>query len=333
VGYGNGGWVRVEYGWLPGPLYLRFAADADGRWHAREMYLDGEARPIEAADLRRLPLAAIETVVLADDGTNVIAGKAKLPAPDLSTLASHFATSFGSQAEHWVADSFRAQLPGGESRRAPKAEDLRPAQRPEVAPLSAPEHGLTDEFLRHVAAAYVAAVEAGQNPAPELAAQSGRPARTVHRWIYIARKRGLLPPGRQAPDAGQRPPIVAAIITSERGVLITRRNDPPPLWGFVTGEQDVVKDESPADTAERELKEEVGLEGAQIGEEIGRRVHPKTGRTMIYLAATPAQGTDVDVYDEDELAEVRWVSLAEALRLLEGLYEPVRDYLVRELEG
>lgn len=202
LGYGNGGWIRLDDPGLPGPLYLRFAPGAEGRWHVREMYLDGEERPIEAADLRRLPLAAIETVALADGGGNVIASKARLPGADLSTLASHCATSFGT-AEHWVADSFRAQLPGGASLHVPKAKQPRRPKRAGVAPLPPPEHGLTDEFLRHVAAAYVAAVGAGRNPAPELAAQSGRPVRTVHRWIYTARKRGLLPAGRNARPAAE----------------------------------------------------------------------------------------------------------------------------------
>jgi 8-oxo-dGTP pyrophosphatase MutT (NUDIX family) len=330
VGYGNGGWVRVEYAWLPGPLYLRFAADTEGRWHAREMYLDGEARPIEAADLRRVPLAAIETVVLADDGTNVIASKARFPAPDLSTLASHFATSFGSQAEHWVADSFRAQLPGGESVRAPKAEQPRPAERPQVAPLSAPEHGLTDEFLRHVAAAYVAAVEAGRNPAPELAAQSERPVRTVHRWIYLARKRGLLPPGRLTPAADLRQIIVAAIVTSSEGVLITHRVDGTPPWGFVTGK--IESGESPEDAAVREVKEETGLE-VRIGDRIGDRVHPATGWTVIYMGAVPTEGTDIFVGDRGELDDVKWASLAEALELLPDMFGPAHEYLARELGG
>ena len=202
LGYGNGGWVRLDQGWLPGPLYLRFAASAEGRWQVREMYLDGDSRPIEAADLRGLPLAAIETVALAGSGDSVIASKARLPGPDLSTLASYYATSFGT-AEHWVAESLRAQLPDGARLRVPRARPARPAKRPDTARLSPPDHGLTDEFLRHVAAAYIAAVETGRSPAPELAAQSGRPVRTIHRWVYLARKRGLLPPGRNAPTAAE----------------------------------------------------------------------------------------------------------------------------------
>ena len=52
---------------------------------------------------------------------------------------------------------------------------------------------------------------------------------------------------------------------------------------------------------------------------------------MIYMAAHPTHGTDVFVGDEAELAEVRWVGLAQADDLLPGMYGPVRDYLVRTL--
>ena len=37
---------------------------------------------------------------------------------------------------------------------------------------------------------------------------------------------------------------------------------------------------------------------------------------MIYMAAKPTQGPDIFVGDRDELAEVRWVTLAEAERLM-----------------
>jgi hypothetical protein len=70
----------------------------------------------------------------------------------------------------------------------------------------------------------------------------------------------------------------------------------------------------------------------ETGTIIGERVHPKSGRAMIYLAARPTHGTDVIVGDEEELAEVRWVSLAEADQLMGGMiFEPVREYLAREL--
>ena len=51
------------------------------------------------------------------------------------------------------------------------------------------------------------------------------------------------------------------------------------------------------------------------------------------MAAEPTRGTGVFVGDEAELAEVRWVSLAEAERLMPDMFGPVHDYLSSELEG
>jgi excisionase family DNA binding protein len=121
-------------------------------------------------------------------------------------------------------------------------------------------------------------------------------------------------------------PVVAAIVTSEHGVLVGRRNDGKPPWTFIAGE--IEPGESPADAGIREVKEETGLLVA-AGPEIGRRVHPATGRTMIYMAARPTHGTDIFVGDRGELAEVRWVSLAEADKLMQpyGMFGPVREHI------
>ena len=54
---------------------------------------------------------------------------------------------------------------------------------------------------------------------------------------------------------------------------------------------------------------------------------------MVYMAAKPVRSTKVIVGDEAELAEVRWVSLDEALGLLPDMFEPVREYLSSELAG
>ena len=126
------------------------------------------------------------------------------------------------------------------------------------------------------------------------------------------------------------PPVAVAIVTSERGVLAGRRNDQTPSWTFIAGQVD--PGESPADAAVREVGEETGLD-VTAGRVLGRRVHPATSRTMIYLAARPAdpQRLDVHVGDEAELAEVKWLSLDEADQLLAGMFRPVRAYLGRAL--
>lgn len=126
------------------------------------------------------------------------------------------------------------------------------------------------------------------------------------------------------------PPVAAAIVTSELGVLAGRRNDNTPPWSFIAGQ--VQPGESVGETVAREVKEETGLDVIP-GRVVGRRVPTETGRTMIYLAARPAdpQHLDVSVGDNDELAEVRWLSLAEAEQLLPGMFPPVHAYLGRAL--
>jgi 8-oxo-dGTP pyrophosphatase MutT (NUDIX family) len=127
-------------------------------------------------------------------------------------------------------------------------------------------------------------------------------------------------------------PVAVAIVTSRLGVLIGRRHDGKPPWTFIAGEVEPGEDAPFA--AGREVKEETGLE-VEPGEEIGRRVHPKTQRTMIYIAAKPVRPDDLSVFvgDERELAEVRWVSLAEADELMAsyGMFEPVHEHLAQEI--
>lgn len=138
-------------------------------------------------------------------------------------------------------------------------------------------------------------------------------------------------PMSHVPDANlqERPPVVAGIVTSERGVLIGKRTDGKPPWTFIAGEVEL--DETPSDAIIREVKEETGLRVISSHREIGRRVHPKTGRTMIYMACSPTGSTDVVLGDPDELEEVRWASLREVTELMPGVYEPVREYLAEQL--
>lgn len=191
IGYGNGGWVRVDRDGLPGPLYLRFV-QAAGRWQVREMYLEcGAGEEIRARDLRELPLAAIEALALSR--REQLAARALVPGPDLGTLASNFAATFGRRAAHWVAESMRDQAANRRLRQRPQGREQEPA----VPPLDRPEH-IDDAFLQHVADAYTDAIRRGaKSPAATLAAQAMVPVRTVHRWIYLARKTGHLPPGSQ----------------------------------------------------------------------------------------------------------------------------------------
>lgn len=125
------------------------------------------------------------------------------------------------------------------------------------------------------------------------------------------------------------PTVVAAIVTSDQGVLLGRRHDGKPPWTFIAGAME--GDESPQDTAVRECMEETGLP-IIAGEVIGRRDHPKTGRHMVYVACRPVSGTDVVVGDPDELVEVVWRPLSELDELMPyGVFEPVAEHLRRTL--
>lgn len=60
-----------------------------------------------------------------------------------------------------------------------------------------PKEGLTDDFLRDVAKAYTAAVARGERPNKALADQTGYAKKSVERWVYTARLRGIMPRGRK----------------------------------------------------------------------------------------------------------------------------------------
>jgi|SRR5215467_476188 len=149
-----------------------------------------------------------------------------------------------------------------------------------------------------------------------------------YRWSLPDLIEQLRPEDASVSDTPNRPSVITAIVTSERGVLIGHRHDGKPPWTFIAGEQE--PGETFADTIVREVKEETGLE-ITAGEILGERVHPKTERHMVYIAGRPAGDLDVAVGDPDELSEVKWAELAEADDLLPGMFEPVREYLARML--
>jgi 8-oxo-dGTP diphosphatase len=118
--------------------------------------------------------------------------------------------------------------------------------------------------------------------------------------------------------------IVAAVITSSLGVLAVRRADGRPPWAFPGGK--IEPGESPACAAVREVREETGCT-VLVGHVLGSRVHPATGRHVTYVAAVPGCDTHVAAAAPSEVAEARWLTLAEAVGLMPDMYDPVRAYL------
>jgi len=132
----------------------------------------------------------------------------------------------------------------------------------------------------------------------------------------------------QALDA--RPAIAAAIIVQDGRVLMVRRrvSEGELSWQFPAGA--VEPDESNEDAAVRETREEVGLV-VSSAKTLGERVHPNTGRTMVYVACDVVEGT-ASVVDDDELDAVDWCDAAKLAEYVPyPLYAPVQEYLSASL--
>jgi len=129
----------------------------------------------------------------------------------------------------------------------------------------------------------------------------------------------------------EQPVVALAIITSPDGVLIEHRRDGIPPWTFPAGE--VRTGETAAACLARRVPEETGVQVRPVTL-FGRRVHPRTGRYMTYLAceADPAS-QDPQVLDTDDLDQVRWATLGEMKELMPDMYPPVLAHLEAVLGG
>jgi 8-oxo-dGTP diphosphatase len=124
----------------------------------------------------------------------------------------------------------------------------------------------------------------------------------------------------------EKPPIAAAVIVHDGRVLLIQRAiaEGALLWQFPAGE--VEDGETGEQAAVRETLEEVGLV-VESRELLGERVHPATGRRMIYIACDVIDG-EARVADTEEVAAVAWCEpdqLAEYVP--HGFYEPVQRHL------
>jgi 8-oxo-dGTP diphosphatase len=129
----------------------------------------------------------------------------------------------------------------------------------------------------------------------------------------------------QSPDTA-RPAIAAAVIVHEGKVLLVKRRvkEGSLSWQFPAGE--VEPGEAAGAAAVRETSEETGLKVAE-SKLLGERVHPNTGRTMIYVACDVVGGA-ATVVDDDELVEVAW---SDGKQLTDYVpypfYGPVQEHL------
>jgi 8-oxo-dGTP diphosphatase len=184
---------------------------------------------------------------------------------------------------------------------------------------------LTRELQKEAAAfrAYLAAYLADYHglSVTELAAFMGVTQQRASQMIALAREKGN--PVTEPTTLPEQPHVALAIITSDQGVLVAKRRDGIPPWTFLGGE--IREGESSGDALRRRVQAEGGLTVSSV-RFIGRRIHPKTSRVMVYGHVAVDPGTP-ELGDPDDLAEVRWVSIDETRELMPDMYGPVRQYL------
>jgi 8-oxo-dGTP diphosphatase len=156
----------------------------------------------------------------------------------------------------------------------------------------------------------------------ELAASMGVSRAAVSQRIKRAREKGY--PVTEPATLPEQPHVGLAIITSpDLRVLIAKRRDGIPPWTFLGGE--IHEGESAMSALRRRVTAESGLTVESVGF-IGRRIHPKTSRVMVYCHVKVAAG-EPRVGDPEDLEEVRWATIDETRTLMSDMYGPVRQYL------
>jgi 8-oxo-dGTP diphosphatase len=155
----------------------------------------------------------------------------------------------------------------------------------------------------------------------ELAAFMGVSPARASQIITRARKKGN--PVTEPTTLPEQPHVALAIITSDQGVLIAKRRDGIPPWTFLGGE--IQAGESSGDALRRRVEAEAGLPVSAV-HFVGRRIHPKTSRVMVYGHVEVGPG-EPKLGDPSDLEEVRWVSIDETRELMPDMYSPIRQYL------
>ena len=183
------GWVRLREQEGGPAVYIQYEITGgygQGRLDMQcVVMMAGQDDALSARTWRRIPFSTVETYLNLSNARDIVTAQCATPAPSLEGLERFFEES-ASYSTFTVTEPSGMLVPDG-------ADDEPARKLPQVKP---PQGKLTDEFLKDVAAAYRWYADAQKAPAPAISEMAEVPVRTVHRWIYEARKRGILPPAR-----------------------------------------------------------------------------------------------------------------------------------------
>ncbi|MFC8125590.1 NUDIX hydrolase [Streptomyces sp. NPDC057302] len=120
--------------------------------------------------------------------------------------------------------------------------------------------------------------------------------------------------------------IAGAVVQHQGAVLLVRRTVPEGalVWQFPAGK--VEPGESVEEAAAREASEEAGVTVEALSV-IGERVHPVTGRRVVYVACRWLAG-EARAASPREVAEAVWAPVDDLAEFIPGgVYGPVWDYV------
>jgi 8-oxo-dGTP diphosphatase len=127
-------------------------------------------------------------------------------------------------------------------------------------------------------------------------------------------------------------PVVALAVVVDAGrVLLARRAvaEGSLSWVFPGGK--VQRGEAAEDAAVRETREEIGVV-VEVTRMLGERIHPDTGRRVVYVACRLVSGVTT-VHSAREVSEVVWAGSGELGVLVpKGVFGPVQEYLASALD-
>ncbi|MEV4275145.1 NUDIX hydrolase [Actinoplanes xinjiangensis] len=162
-------------------------------------------------------------------------------------------------------------------------------------------------------------------PRPDLGNDPAKRASTADQ-PSVAHSQTAAMTSSYARSSNEDPPVAAAVVVQNDRVLLIRRvvEEGRLSWQFPAGK--VEQGERACEAAVREALEEAGLAVRVVGD-LGARVHPDTGRTMLYLACEVESGSAYPA-SPAEVAEVAWCDLAAVAALIPyPLFGPVQQYL------
>jgi ADP-ribose pyrophosphatase YjhB (NUDIX family) len=120
--------------------------------------------------------------------------------------------------------------------------------------------------------------------------------------------------------------VAGAVVVDAGRVLLIRRASPAGslVWTFPSGK--VEPGETPLEAAGREALEEAGVV-VEPFTVIGERLHPVTGRRVVYVACLWLSG-EARAASPREVSETAWVPFHELPDYIPGgVYGPVWEYL------